>query len=461
MHRRQFLKIASQIALATGAGFPVCSELFAATDNYTGPLWIIVNAYGGWDVTSLCDPKGYHGPSDVQNPARLNNYDKANILQTGNLFIAPPPDSFLPDEVNYDASLYHAQTFFEKYHQQLLIINGIDYQTNSHNDGQLHSFAGRLRKGYPSFAALVAAALAPNRALAFITNGGYSNAAGLMTPTRMNTSAIKALFEIGYPNRSANPKSAKSPLYLPTDVIQLIEQASAEQHQALLSQQTLPRVRQAIEQFSNSRRSIHQLNGLADDLASTPTMPESQFNGRKKAYQMYLQGRIALAGYQQGVTCSANIRLTGFDTHTQHDKRHQPLLMDLLQGIDAIIEEAKMRQLNNNLVLVILSDFGRTNKYNKESGKDHWPIGSAMLLGNSQQTITGNRIIGATTANHKAIAIDPLSLTADVDNSNARAIRLTPAHLHRALRRLAGIENSPMALAYPLTGEDLPLFESF
>ena len=458
MNRRKFLKYASSIGVGASCGMTLSSQLFAAADNYTGPLWIMINAEGGWDVTSLCDPKGYSGPSDVNNPDRLNNYDSSRIGRIGNLSYAPVPDDFLPTGIFYDASLYSAKSFFEKYYQQLLVVNGIDCQTNSHDNGQLYNFSGRLLAGYPSFSAIVSGSLAAQLPLSFLTNGGYSAAADLVTPVRMSNSSLRALYEVAYPNRSSNPKSSTSRSYLPDEIEALIASASAQRHQVLLQQQNLPRIRKAIEQMQLSRLDISKLQGLADNLESQLPMAEVNFNGRDRAYRLYEQGRVALAAYQQGLTASVNVHMGGFDTHAKHDEHHYPLLMDLLQGVDAILEEARLRSLQNNIVVVITSDFGRTNKYNKEKGKDHWPISSALFLGNSTQIIRGNRVIGATDFSHQAYRIDPLTLQPDVTNSNIGSIKLTPAHFHLALRRLAGVESLPPAVAYPINVEQLNLF---
>ena len=118
--------------------------------------------------------------------------------------------------------------------------------------------------------------------------------------------------------------------------------------------------------------------------------------------------------------------------------------MDLLQAVDAILEEAALPAFDmaDQLVLSMGSDFGRTNKYNAGAGKDHWPITSMMFMGNSQQVIRGNRVIGQTTDDHKAIKIDPVTLAPDLNDYNPNSVRITPAHIHRAIRNLAGMQNS-------------------
>ena len=56
MRRRQFIQ---SLALATGSsllGGPF-NKLYAAPADYEGHLLLVLQAEGGWDVTSLCDPK--------------------------------------------------------------------------------------------------------------------------------------------------------------------------------------------------------------------------------------------------------------------------------------------------------------------------------------------------------------------------------------------------------------------
>ncbi|MFV2056335.1 MAG: DUF1501 domain-containing protein, partial [Thiohalomonadales bacterium] len=121
-------------------------------------------------------------------------------------------------------------------------------------------------------------------------------------------------------------------------------------------------------------------------------------------------------------------------------------------------EEARSLGLEDKLVITMGSDFGRTNKYNDGAGKDHWPIGSMMFIAKSR--ISGNRIVGATDEQFKALKIDPATLAVDKNNSNPNAVRITPAHIHRSLRRLAGVEVElgEAATKFPLKGSDIELF---
>ena len=72
--------------------------------------------------------------------------------------------------------------------------------------------------------------------------------------------------------------------------------------------------------------------------------------------------------------------------------------------------------------------------------------------------IPGNRVIGGTDDRHGLQLIDPVTLQATGSPDTAEGARLSIAHVHRSLRNLAGVPNDYKA-AFPLAGEDLPLFD--
>ena len=55
LSRRRLLKLAGWSAVASS--LPLGFRSYAATEGYSGPLYICLQVNGGWDVTSFCDPK--------------------------------------------------------------------------------------------------------------------------------------------------------------------------------------------------------------------------------------------------------------------------------------------------------------------------------------------------------------------------------------------------------------------
>ena len=173
MKRRDFIRLA-----ATSGGLLLCGgvRLAQAQQAYNGPFWLLVEARGGWDPTSFCDPKG----SGLGENGDINNYDQNDIRQIGNLRYAPPPDMFAND-----SSLFSNRDFFEAHYQNLVVINGINYGTNGHNVGMRAGWTGSLAGDYPSIAALIAAENAGDLSVPFVgtSPGQITKTKGLVPAT--------------------------------------------------------------------------------------------------------------------------------------------------------------------------------------------------------------------------------------------------------------------------------------
>jgi len=160
-------------------------------------------------------------------------------------------------------------------------------------------------------------------------------------------------------------------------------------------------------------------------------------------------GRRAL---KSGLTVAVDMQERGFDTHTNHDTQHEPLLGNVLDAVDYLWDYAEVLGLANRLVVVLGSDFGRTPYYNVGSGKDHWPIGSYVVM--EKNAGYTNRVVGETDEGHNAYAIDPATLKRASQGS-----LLYAKHVHQALRRYLGSESSAVARLFPYDNtESMALF---
>lgn len=418
MDRRDFLKLAASAGLAVS--LPALPRSARAAAPYAGPLWVMVDASGGWDPTSLCDPKGMLSESEEDPMNR--SYLASDIGTAGNLRFAPVGGN---------------QAFFEKHYQRLLVVNGLDTETNSHDSGSRNVWSGRLADGHPCFAALVAGAVAREKPMAFLTSGGYDFTAGLVAPTR--TGNMGALAKLAFPNRI--DASSDAALYHTQATADRIAAAQRARLEALMGTHALPAARERMATLYSARMGENELKLLTEFL---PAELDSTNNPLKR------QAQVAIAGYRAGITVSANLGYGGFDTHGNHDATHIPRLQTLLEGIDFLIEEAIRTGVIDRLVVVVGSDFGRTPGYNGQNGKDHWSITSMMLMGPG---IPGNRVIGSTDERHRPLTVNASTLAPD-----PAGLRLKPGHVHRALRRLAGIEEADATLRFPIGDEALPLF---
>jgi len=418
MKRREFTKLLGLAGLgvvAPWSGFDA-----RAAEPYAGPFYISLAAIGGWDVTSFCDPKSNQaGERDINTWANTSE-----IQQVGNIAYAPVGGN---------------KEFFERFYQDMLVVNGIDTQTNSHDDGRRHTWSGRLGFGYPSFGAIVSSVLAPELPLSLVHASGYSETAGIARFSRLqNPDLIRNLVN----DNEVTAGTVTYGLFEQSEIDLLNKYQDARLQRLLSSKQLLPRQEAGMNNLVLANATRGDLQTFAELL---PDSFEEDYDFRS--------AQLALLAYQSGLCVSAQLGFNGFDTHQNHDTIQVTSLQKLTDLVAFIYDTAEASGFADRVVLTLSSDFGRTPYYNAGGGKDHWPIGSAIMI--KPGAVWGNRVIGATDEVHNALNINPTTL--QVDNSSA-GLRIEPKHLQQAMRELGGVSQSSIAQAFPLNAENIDFF---
>ncbi|HEY0132550.1 MAG TPA: DUF1501 domain-containing protein, partial [Nannocystis sp.] len=376
MDRRSFLKVAAMTGLAVAA--PRTAR--AAFKPYAGPFYVMISARGGWDPTYFCDPKPKGGPFN-----RLYDYDPA-IDKVGNFQYAniPYPTNLVNDPLAVPY-LMKAGVFFAKHVGNLVVVNGLNMQTNNHDRGVVTTWSGRGDGGYPNFAALVAASRAPDHPLAFISSGGYDGTGDLIPVTRLNS--VNSFRKLAEPNR-INPADVNNvSTYVPASTYERIQMAQQARLAGFKAQQHLPRVAESAGQLYTARGNLDALASvdLPDTLVDIP-------NELGDLERMMQQTQLAIAAFKAGVAVGVNLEIGGFDTHANHDTQQVRQLAKLMHGIDFVVQEATAAGIYGDMVIMVGSDFGRGKGYNGVNagdGKDHWPVSSAMFLSGNAGLIGG------------------------------------------------------------------------
>jgi len=97
---------------------------------------------------------------------------------------------------------------------------------------------------------------------------------------------------------------------------------------------------------------------------------------------------------------SQALALGYWDTHGSgglgFPKFKDTLCPTLDQSLSALIEDLHQRGMENDVVVVVWGEFGRSPRINKDAGRDHWlPAMSALIAGGGLKT---GQVIGSTDA---------------------------------------------------------------
>ena len=428
MKRRDFLR-QSMLLGAAGLLAPSPKIFAASADGYTGPLLVTLQADGGWDVTSFCDPKtNQSGEPDINNWA-----NSAEIQTAGNISYAPFGGN---------------AAFFDTYYQDMLVINGVDAQTNSHSTGVLHNWSGRNSEGYPTITAMFAAHNAPDQPLSYINSGGFAQTADLIRYSRLED--VDALRQLLIPERA----SADVYLRSTSDMDRIREYRSLRNARMLARTDLLARERSNLEAYEAALQSKSALSDFETYIpAKEKIYPRDEVNSEVTS-SLRRQIQMTMATFEAGLGSAADLLLWGFDTHNDHDTLHEPLLQYMTESIDLIWTSAEAAGVADRLTLIVGSDFGRTPHYNSDNGKDHWPIGSFVVM--QRNPTWGNCMVGETDEGHNALSINPMTLERDDTGGTI----IYPAHVHKALRRLLGLETTSVDENFRFaTTEDFAFFD--
>ncbi|OUS34618.1 hypothetical protein A9R00_12470, partial [Oleispira antarctica] len=335
MKRRNFI----QMLAATGmtASLPLtANKAFAAAPDH---FLVIVNAGGGWDPTSLCDPKGDGGQYAIDQPSANNggSINSVDISEAGSKLgiqwsgipiidgsVETPGATTLRVRNQFD-------TYFDTYADRLTVINGIDNGTNNHSTGNQATWSGNLEMGYPSLAALFAASKNPSLPMAYISNGGYDFTASLVSRARASSAGF--IDELADPNSSEYLYRSASESGQDIDVYQQIKLAQRQRLERQQAQAELPLRRQQLNQLFTVRQEDNDLAKLSIEkgLIETAVPTNAHMNNRDQSFKS--QASLVAAAFKSGVAASANISTGGFDTHGNHDSSQYQSLGDLLEGV--------------------------------------------------------------------------------------------------------------------------------
>lgn len=401
-----------------------------AQSGFGGKYLFCLQLDGGLDVTSYCDPK-----MNVTGEREINTWARSQEIQAaGNILYAPFANN---------------SAFFDSHYQNMLVINGVDAQTNAHSVGILHNWSGRNSDGYPSLTALYAASNAPQLPMSYLNFGGFGATGNIIRSSRI--SKIEQINNLLFPNQDQYDANAQLHRQSDFDRVQALQLRKAQERAAEAGLLQGSRINREI--FAQALEQAEGLSVFADVIPPQAELqPERQLS--QSIYStLHQQMQISLLAMQAGVTVAADLFQGGFDTHAGHDSDHTLLVTNTNDAINYFWTYAEELGLADRIVLVIGSDFGRTPHYNSGAGKDHWPIGSYIVM--ERNVGYTNRVFGETDEGHNSNLVNLQSGRADTVNGAA----IYPKHVHLALRKYLGIHKNQFTSEFPFSNtEDFQFF---
>jgi len=403
--RRKLLKLLSGITF--GAQVTILPKALAANNHEKFVLQ--VQTGGGWDVTAFCDPK-----MNVSGERKISKWsDNDEIQEAGNIPYAPFADN---------------SAFFNEYHSDMLVINGVDTLTNGHSIGQTHTWSGRTAVGFPSLTAIYSSYYGDGLAIPYLSFGpAFSKGENLIQSIKIDDgSSLRSVL-----NPFVDVYSGEE-----TEETELLEKIHDHNTISALGYSNSSNIVRGNyinrKSFFDSLNSTTQLKFLASQL------PGNRDFGNLNQFEKSIW--TALSAFKAGTTLAADInhghQVTqgGWDSHSYNDQKQETLMRNLTSGIDFLWKKAEDLGIAERLFVIISSDFSRTPYYNSGDGKDHWNVGSYIFMERNQNYT--DRVIGATDGAQNAIGVNPKTLKSD------DSVKLVPGHIHKALRKYLGLSGT-------------------
>ncbi|MBA2322179.1 MAG: DUF1501 domain-containing protein [Deltaproteobacteria bacterium] len=382
MRRRDLFSGASALALATGLPAPVRASVSGSRKL------IVVWVNGGWDTTYCMDPKLglplVDGPEDE---------------------ILPEGTPAAPDEVRVfgedlrilcnDVSRPAVSAFFTEWASKVAVINGVQVGSIGHDPARYRMLTGTSDARNPDLSVIVGHVLGNALPLGSLDFSGYS-LTGAYASSNGRIGAHGQLEGLLDPAACLQPPVGSTlpqyPLYVPTtdDAEEANAVLLARMDRFLGSRGLGTESRRRIEQYFESQDRVERFRAQASDiLGSLQTGSAPGFNDSVS---------LAIDLFARDV-CQTALVDTGlaWDTHTNNSAQNGHFNA-LFGGIGTLLDRIYNPgpndvPLETGITIAVLSDFTRTPRFNLDGGKDHWPVGSVLLIGDG---IAGGRTYGGT-----------------------------------------------------------------
>jgi hypothetical protein len=394
--RRRFLAGSSALMGASSLNLLATRKALAQATGNDLKFIFVVN-YGGWDPTQVFATE-FDNPF-VDMPTGVERGTVGNI-----------------DFVDHE-DRPNVRSFFESYHQQCLLFNGVLVPSVAHENCLRISMCGSTSQERSDWPSILAGTAASDYALPQVVAGGpsFPGEFGAYVTRTGTGGQLEALLSGDIATWSDTPVSAfdwRSEAIM--DRYIRGRSAAAADYGAEGRDAELKRA------FDNAVDRSQYLKSLSNEVDWSGI---TSFAG---------QSELAADLLSLGVSRVATLGFSyyGWDTHIQNDTYQSINFNQLFGELLDLKEILAMRKspsgasLADETVIVVLSEMGRTPQLNAGLGKDHWPYTSTMVLHPGR---TEGRIIGGYDSYYYGKTIDLASgeLAEDATNLAAETVGAT------------------------------------
>lgn len=393
INRRNLLKTGVYMS-----GYMAASQLLrmptAEAQSYTPVRKLIwINMGGGWDIIEVTDPK----PTSTSGIDMPYTWDQAAQLS---------------DSVKMGRWLQNVAGLG----QEVLLVRGIAMGTTSHNAGSVYMDTGVLSNAGQVNAASIPAIVASESSATIPIiqlNGGMDPQIdrGLLNPVSVVRAQNLELYRSMFPQDESESAVRIKILDYLNNSIQRYESSVGTNDRLSALDAAEQKIRGQIE------------SDVASNLTITAEDTAPYINTGIVGFNNNLAQSFALAAklIKNNLVTSVNLGVGGFDTHAGQEMRLRPILQSFDHVLATLVNDLRAAGELDSTLIVCYSDFGRTPKINNSNGRDHWPVGGALMIGGG---INGGRAVGGTDDGLLALSINPT--TGALDSGGTQ---IAPSHL--------------------------------
>ncbi len=338
-NRREFLKTSSLVALAPTVPAFLRRTARAAKPRPDERVLVVVQLSGGNDGINTVVPFADEAYEENRKTLRLR---RDRLLK-------------LNDSVGLHPSLRGVAELYEQ--RRLAIVQGVGYPNpnRSHDVSMAIWHTARLdREEHDSY--------------------GWVGRALDQLPTPRHNAPASALIGQGQtPAALRGRKCVSSSFGSLDDLHSRIEPSYEDAPSEQLSGDLTAFVRRATLDAYTTAELLRDLSGRDD-------RPDTAYPSSKLASQLRLTAQLIKADLGTRVYYTVQ---SGYDTHTAQLSLHPTLLADLSGALSAFLADLAAAKLEDRVLVMCFSEFGRQVRENASAGTDHGTAGPLFLAGSA------------------------------------------------------------------------------